>query len=41
MTKQEAQRLLETTIGPEDRRSARKYRATMRKTAPKTKQKDW
>jgi len=41
MSKQEAQRLLETTIGPEDRKSARKYRAVVRKTAPKSKQKDW
>lgn len=41
MTRQEAQRLLETTIGPEDRKSARKYRATVRKTLPKDRQKDW
>ncbi len=42
MTKQEAQRMLETTIGPEDRKNARKYRAAVQqKRVPKTNKKDW
>ena len=42
MTRQEAQRMLETTIGPEDRKNARKYRATVQpRRATRTNQKDW
>lgn len=42
MTRQEAQRMLETTIGPEDRKNARKYRATVQpRRAPRTNKKDW
>ena len=42
MTREEAQRLLETTISPEDRKNARKYRAAMQqKKVPKASRKDW
>lgn len=42
MTRQEAERMLETTIGPEDRKNARKYRAAVQqKKVPKTNKKDW
>ena len=42
MTREEAQRTLETTIGPEDRKNARKYRAAgQQKKEVKTKKKDW
>lgn len=38
---EEAKRLLETTIGPEDRKNAQKYRSAQQKKAPKAGQKDW
>ncbi len=42
MTREEAQRMLETTISPEDRKNARKYRATVQpRRAPGTNKKDW
>lgn len=41
LKQEEAKRLLETTIGPEDRKNAQKYRSTQQKKAPKTGRKDW
>ena len=38
---EEAKRLLETTIGPEDRKNAQKYRAAQQKKAPPAGKKDW
>ena len=38
---EEAKRLLETTIGPEDRKNAQKYRSAQQKKAPPAGKKDW
>jgi Ca-activated chloride channel homolog len=37
----EAQRLLETAVGPEDQRNARKYRSAQQQNKPKSSKKDW
>lgn len=39
--KEEAKRLLETAIGPEDRKNAQKYRAAQQQSSPKGSKKDW
>lgn len=41
LKKEEAQRLLETAIGPEDRKNARKYREQRRQPSSSGKEKDW
>ena len=41
LKKEEASRLLETAIGAEDRKNARKYRAADKQSKPKTSKKDW
>lgn len=41
MKKEEAKRLLETAIGPEDQKNARKYREQRRQPKPSGKEKDW
>lgn len=42
LTRQEAQRLLETMISPEDRKNARKYRAAVQqKKLPQANRRDW
>lgn len=41
MKKEEAQRMLETAIGPEDQRNARKYRSARQQSKPKGSRKDW
>lgn len=41
MKKEEVQRLLETAIGPEDQRNARKYRSAQQRNKPKSSKKDW
>jgi len=41
MKQEEAKRLLETTIGPEDRKNARKYRSGQARKVPATGKKDW
>jgi Ca-activated chloride channel homolog len=37
----EAQRLLETAVGPEDQRNAKKYRSAQQQNKPKSSKKDW
>ncbi|MCB0526933.1 MAG: tetratricopeptide repeat protein [Saprospiraceae bacterium] len=39
--REEARRLLETAIGPEDRKNAKKYREQRRQPMPSGKEKDW
>lgn len=39
--KEEAKRLLETAIGPEDRKNAKKYRSAQQQTKSKPPKKDW
>lgn len=41
LNKEEARRLLETAIGPEDRKNARKYREQRQQPKPSGKEKDW
>ena len=41
LNKEEAQRLLETAIGPEDRKNARKYREQRQQPKSSGKEKDW
>jgi len=41
LKQEEAKRLLETTIGPEDRKNAQKYRSAQQKKAPRAGKKDW
>lgn len=41
MKKEEAKRLLETAIGPEDQKNARKYREQRQQPKPSGKEKDW
>ena len=41
LNKEEARRLLETAIGPEDRKNARKYREQRQQPMPSGKEKDW
>lgn len=41
LNKEEVQRLLETAIGPEDRKNARKYREQRQQPKPSGKEKDW
>lgn len=41
LKQEEAKRLLETTIGPEDRKNARKYRSGQKNKAPQAGKKDW
>jgi len=41
LSKEEAKRLLETAVGPDDQKNARKYREQEQKTKPKGKVKDW
>jgi Ca-activated chloride channel homolog len=41
MSREEAKRILETAVGPEDQRTAKKYREKTQKKAPQAGQKDW
>jgi Ca-activated chloride channel family protein len=41
LKKEEAKRILETAIGPEDQRNARKYREAKQQSKPRTSKKDW
>ena len=41
MKKEEAKRMLETAVGPEDQRNARKYRSAQPQNKPKGAKKDW
>ncbi len=41
LKKEEAQRLLETAVDPEDQRNARKYRSAQQKNRANTARKDW
>jgi Ca-activated chloride channel family protein len=41
LKKEDAKRLLETAVGPDDRKNAQKYRATQQQTKPKGAKKDW
>ena len=41
LKKEDAKRLLETAIGPDDRKNAQKYRAAQQQTKPKGSKKDW
>ena len=41
LKKEEAKRLLETAIGPDDRKNAQKYRAAQQQSKPKGTKKDW
>ncbi len=41
LKKEDAKRLLETAIGPDDRKNAQKYRAAQQQSKPKTQKKDW
>lgn len=41
LKQEEAKRLLETTIGPEDRKNAQKYRSAQQKKVPPAGKKDW
>jgi len=41
LKKEEAKRLLETAVGPEDRKNAQKYRAAQQLSKPKGSKKDW
>jgi len=41
MSRQEAQRLLETAVGREDQKNARKYRELQQQEKPKSTKKDW
>jgi Ca-activated chloride channel homolog len=41
MSKEEAKRILETAVGPEDQKTAKKYRERAQKKAPKAWEKDW
>jgi len=41
LKKEEAKRLLETAVGPDDRKNARKYRAAQQQSKPKGSKKDW
>jgi Ca-activated chloride channel family protein len=41
LKKEDAKRLLETAVGPDDRKNAQKYRATQQQSRPKGTQKDW
>lgn len=41
LSKQEAKRLLETAVGPDDQKNARKYREQQQKPKPKGTVKDW
>lgn len=41
MKKEEARRMLETAVGPEDQRNARKYRSAEQQHKPKGSKKDW
>lgn len=41
LKKEDAKRLLETAIGPDDRKNAKKYRAAQQQSKPKGPRKDW
>jgi len=41
LKKEDAKRLLETAVGPDDRKNAQKYRAAQQQSKPKTSKKDW
>jgi hypothetical protein len=41
MKKEDAKRLLETAIGPEDQKNARKYREQRQQPKASGKEKDW
>ncbi len=41
LKKEEAKRLLETAVGQDDRKNARKYRSAQQQTKPKGAKKDW
>lgn len=41
LKKEDAKRLLETAVGPDDRKNAQKYRAAHQQSKPKTSKKDW
>jgi Ca-activated chloride channel homolog len=41
LKKEDAKRLLETAVGPDDRKNAQKYRATQQQNKPKGSKKDW
>ncbi|MDO8368840.1 MAG: tetratricopeptide repeat protein [Saprospiraceae bacterium] len=41
LKKEDAKRLLETAVGPDDRKNAQKYRAAQQQSKPKGSKKDW